>query len=155
MSRIFVMIPKSLFRLVLVLVTLTGTQAMFGATIPAGTILSVRLLNPVSSKDSPGRIFHAQLEHNITVGGKVALASGAKFSGKVVTSRRLTSSPHDLTVDLVAVQVNGQNVPVTTTGAQPLSNNVTTMGGVAVSRNSYTVASGKRMQFKLARPLAL
>ncbi len=149
------MIPKSFFILILVLATLVGTQPIFGSTIPAGTVFSVRLLNPVSSKDSPGRVFHAELEHNITVGGKIALAGGTKFSGKVITSRRLTSSPHDLTVDLVAVQVNGQNVPLTTTGPQPLSNNTTTMGGVAVSRNSYTVASGKRMQFKLARPLAL
>jgi hypothetical protein len=149
------MIPKSLFILILVLATLVGTQPIFGSTIPAGTVFSVRLLNPVSSKDSPGRVFHAELQHNITVGGKIALAGGTKFSGKVITSRRLTSSPHDLTVDLVAVQVNGQNVPLTTTGPQTLSNNVTTMGGVGISRNSYTVASGKRMQFKLARPLAL
>jgi hypothetical protein len=149
------MIPKSLFILILTLVSLAGAEPMFGATIPAGTVLNVRLLTPVSSKDSPGRVFHVQLEQNIAVGGKVALASGTKLSGKVITSRRLTSSPHELTVDLVAAQVKGHNVPITTTGPQPLSNNITTMGGVSVSRNNYTVASGKRMQFKLARPLTL
>jgi hypothetical protein len=149
------MIPKNFFRLTMMLAALAVALPIFGATIPAGTILNVRLLNPVSSKDSPGRVFHVQLEQNITVGGKVALASGTKFSGKVITSRRLTSSPHELTVDLVAAQVNGHSVPITTTGPQPLSNNITTMGGVSVSRNSYTVASGKRMQFKLTRPLTL
>ena len=149
------MIPKTLFVLIPALVMLAGTEPMFGATVPAGTVLNVRLLTPVSSKDSPGKVFHVQLEQNIAVGGKVALASGTKLAGKVITSRRLTTSPHELTVDLVAVQFNGHNMPITTTGPQPLSNNITTMGGVSVSRNSYTVASGKRMQFKLARPLTL
>jgi hypothetical protein len=72
-----------------------------------------------------------------------------------VTSRRLVRVAHDLTVDLTAFHSGGHNVPITTTGAQFLSNDIRAKGGVSIARASYTVASGKRMRFQLARPVPL
>jgi hypothetical protein len=124
------------------------------ATIPAGAILVVKTLQPISSVDAPGKPFLAQLETNVTASGKVLLPAGTKVSGKVKTSRRMTMSPHPLTVDLTDVQFGGRTVPIKTTGACQLVNFETTRG-VAVSRQSYVVASGRKMQFRLAAPLNL
>jgi hypothetical protein len=125
------------------------------ATVPAGTILVVRTLNAVSSTDAPGTRFAAKLASNVAINGKVLLPAGTKLSGKIQTSRRLASSSQRLTVDLTDVLVGGHTVPIKTSGARELSNDYKTKGGVAVSRATYTVPAGKRIEFQLAQPLNL
>jgi hypothetical protein len=123
------------------------------ATVPAGTALVVQTLQAVSSTDVQGTRFSVSLAHNVAVNGKVALPAGTKFSGKVQTSRRLASSSQRLTVDLTDLQISGRVIPIRTTGARELSNDYKTRHGVQVSRGTYTVAAGKRLEFHLARPL--
>jgi len=124
------------------------------ATIPAGTTLVVRTLEPISSDAPRGRQFLAQLETSVTVNGKVLLPAGTKVLGRVETSRRMATTSHPLTVNLTDVQLGGRNVPVKTTGACQLVN-WTTARGVAVSNQSYVVASGRKMEFRLAHSLHL
>lgn len=123
------------------------------ATVPAGTTLIVQTLDAVSSTDAPGTRFAAQLANNVAVKGKVILPAGTKVSGKIETSRRLASSSQRLTVNLTDVQAGGRVVPIKTTGARPLSNDYKTKRGIEVSRATYTVPSGKRIEFQLAQPL--
>jgi hypothetical protein len=125
------------------------------ATVPAGSILVVQTLDTVSSTDTPGTRFAAQLANNVAVKGKVVLPAGTRFSGKIETSRRMVSSTQKLTVDLTDVQVGGRTVPIKTTGARELSNNFKTRGGAGISRGAYTVTAGKRLEFQLAQPLNL
>ena len=124
------------------------------ATVPAGTTLIVQTLDAVSSTDAPGTRFAAQLANNVAVNGKVILPAGTKISGKIETSRRMVSSPQRLTVNLTEVQMGGRAVPIRTTGARPLSNEYKTKRGIEVSRASYTVPAGKRIEFQLAQPLS-
>ena len=124
------------------------------ATVPAGTVLVVRTLDAVVSTDTPGTRFAAQLANNVAVNGKVILPAGTKFSGKIVTSRRMVSSTQRLTVNLTDVQVGGRAVPIKT-AAIPLSNDYQTKRGVSVSRAAYTVPAGKQIEFQLAQPLNL
>lgn len=143
---------------VLFLVGLGGLAGLLpqnspAATVPAGTILIVQTLEAVSSTDTPGTRFAAQVANNVAVKGKVILPAGTKVSGKIATSRRLASSSQRLTVDLVDVQIGGRTVPIRTTGARPLSNEYKTKRGIEVSRASYTVPAGKRIEFQLAQPL--
>lgn len=123
------------------------------ATVPAGTTLIVQTLDAVSSTDVPGTRFAAQLANNVAVKGKVILPAGTKVSGKIQTSRRLASSSQRLTVNLTDVQAGGRAVPIRTTGARPLSNEYKTKRGIEVSRATYTVPAGKRIEFQLAQPL--
>ena len=123
------------------------------ATVPAGTTLIVQTLDAVSSTDAPGTRFAAQLVNNAVVNGKVILPAGTKVSGKIETSRRLASSSQRLTVNLTHVQAGDRSVPIKTTGARPLSNEYKTKRGIEVSRASYTVPAGKRIEFQLAQPL--
>jgi hypothetical protein len=126
------------------------------ATIPAGATLVVQTLQPISSVDAPGKPFRAQLAIPITANGKVVLPVGTELSGKVVTSRRLASSSQRLTVNLTEIQFGGRAVPIKTTGAILLENNsFKTRSGVPVSRAGYQVASGRKMEFRLAEPVNL
>jgi hypothetical protein len=126
------------------------------ATIPAGATLVVRTLQAISSIDQPGTPFAAELEKNVTANGKAVLPAGTKLSGKVATSKRTTTSSQQLTVNLASVQFGGRALPIKTTGAYQLdSTSHQTRRGVSVSRASYTVPSGRKMQFRLAEPLTL
>jgi hypothetical protein len=144
---------KFLFPVVLSLLVWLPRHDSPAATVPAGTILIVQTLNAISSIDSPGTRFAAQLANNVAVNGKVVLPAGTRLSGKIETSRRLVTSSQRLTVNLTDVQIGGHLVPLKTTGAQPLSNDYKTRRGIEVSRASYTVAAGKRIEFQLAQSL--
>jgi hypothetical protein len=126
-----------------------------GATIPAGTILTVYTLQTVSSIDMPGTPVPAQLVEPIAVTGKVVLPAGAYFSGKIITSRRLISTSDRLTVNLTAVRLGGRDIPITTTGPRLVANNFRASSDVKVSLAWDTIAAGKRLQFQLARPVVL
>ena len=126
-----------------------------GATIPAGTILTVYTLQTVSSIDMRGTPVPAQLLEPVAVNGKVVLPAGTYFSGKIITSRRLISTSDRLTVNLTGVRLGGRDIPITTTGPRLLANNFRASSDVKVSLAWDTIAAGKRLQFQLARPLVL
>jgi hypothetical protein len=131
-----------------------GVGMTSAATIPAGTTLVVRTLEAISSVDSPGTHFAAQLENNVAANGKVALHAGTKLTGRVVTARRSYTSTQRLTVDITSALVSGRTVPIKTTGAVQLDNtNFKTRHNVSVSRGSYQIAVGRIIRFHLAQPL--
>src|SRR5262249_53286270 len=84
-------------------------------TIPAGTVISVRLQNAVSSSTAtPGQRFDAILDEPLVVDGKTVAAKGAAVTGRVVAARRsghLKDSGY-LRIALATVEVNGKAVPV-------------------------------------------
>jgi hypothetical protein len=56
--------------------------------IPAGTILTVRMVDSLSSKSSQaGQSFSATLAQPVSVAGKTALPAGCKVTGTVVTAK--------------------------------------------------------------------
>jgi hypothetical protein len=128
----------------------------FGVTIPAGTPLVVRTLHGISSIDAPGTPFPARLDKNVVVNGKVVLPVGTKVSGKVATSKRTHTSSQRFSVDITDVEVGGRSLPIKTAGAVGLENNAyQTRRGVSVSKSSYQVPSGRKIEFRLAKPLNL
>jgi hypothetical protein len=86
-------------------------------TIPAGTSISVRLQNAVSSAEShAGDRFQAVLDAPIKVNGEVVAPSGATVTGRVVdaeSSGRLQHPGH-ISLALVAVSADGQSIPIAT-----------------------------------------
>jgi hypothetical protein len=144
---------KTLLFLISAALLTAGVHKSSGATAPAGTILTVRTMAAVSSVDARGKAVPFQIARPVAVDGKVAIPAGTHLSGRVVTSRRLVHSNDLLTVDLTGVHLGGRDVPIATTGPQFLSNDIKTRNNTSISRSNYTVAAGKLMQFKLARPL--
>ena len=144
-------------RLVVVSIACLTMQAAVAVTIPAGTTLVVRTLQGISSGDMAGTSIRMQLDKDIVVKGTVALPVGTKISGRVETSKRGLTRDQKLTVNITDAQVKGGKATIKTTGAVELQNPYarTTQRGVSVSRYSYQVPAGTKIQFRLAQPLQI
>ena len=124
------------------------------ATIPAGTVLMARTVEPVSSHARVGTPFKAELEQDVVIKGKVVLRAGTPVIGVVVTSLGTRPSSSALTVNLKAISINGRNVPVQTTGAYRLDR-FKTKRGVSVSGREWNFPYQTRIAFQLAQPINL
>ena len=81
-------------------------------TIPDGTQLSIRLIDPLDSeKNQVGDSFRATLNHSVIVGDKTAIPSGADIMGRVVDVKGAThfSGQSVLAVELVSVAMGGKS----------------------------------------------
>jgi hypothetical protein len=107
-------------------------------TVPAGTAVSIRLQNAISSASNrPGDEFTAVLDEPIVVDGNTVAPRGAAVQGRVVAARssgRLHNSGY-LRLALVSVDVNGKAVPVH-------SSSVFAMGGSHKNRNLALIGGG-------------
>ncbi|HST09254.1 MAG TPA: hypothetical protein VLL05_02665 [Terriglobales bacterium] len=115
------------------------TLAAAAQTIPAGTHLTIRTGQEVSSGPAKvGDRFDATLTHALVVSGKTLAKSGAPVRGKVTSAKssgRL-HAPGQLSVRLTSVQVDGKMVPISTDsyhieGKSHTKSNVTKIGGGA------------------------
>ncbi len=85
--------------------------------IPAGTVLTVKTSQALSSKTSQaGQTFLATLAQPVSVGKKRALPAGATVSGRVVTAREKgkIKGEGELSVELTSISVGGHTYPIHT-----------------------------------------
>ena len=140
-------------------VSIAAQFSASAATVPAGTNLTVRTLDTISSQDRVGKKFTAQLEQDVAVNGKAVLRAGTKVYGKVESSRALSGpQSRPLTLNLTAISSHGHEVPVVTAQAfQAESTAPTGPGGrvTIVSGSKFVFPHGSKMQFRLAQPLNL
>ena len=148
---------STFIRLVATGIACLTMQAALAVTIPPGTTLVVRTLQGISSGDMAGTSVRMQLDNDIVVKGTVALSAGTKISGRVESSKRGLTRDQKFTVNITEAQVHGRTVPIKTTGAVELQNPFarTTQRGVQVSKYSYQVPAGTKIQFRLAQPLQI
>ena len=148
---------STFIRLVAKGIACLAKQAALAVTIPAGTTLVVRTLQGISSGDMAGTSIRMQLDNEISLKGTVALPAGTKISGRVESSKRGLTRDQKLTVNITDAQVHGRTVAIKTTGAVELQNPYarTTQRGVQVSKYSYQVPAGTKIQFRLAQPLQI
>src|SRR6516162_3973407 len=86
-------------------------------TIPEGTKLDVRLLDPIgSASDTSGETFRATLDGPIVVNGVVAVQKDANLTGKVLVTRSSghLQTPAELVVTLASLEVGGKTYPILT-----------------------------------------
>jgi len=84
-------------------------------TIPAGTVVTVRTGQTLSSKTSQaGETFTATVAQPVDVGGAVVIPDGAKATGTVVTAHPLGRFKGGalLQVRLTSIEINGQEVSI-------------------------------------------
>lgn len=107
-------------------------------TVPAGTAISVRLQNAVSSASNrPGDEFAAVLDEPIVIDGRTVAPRGANLRGRVVAARssgRLHNSGY-LRLTLISLDMNGKSVPVH-------SSSLFAMGGAHKKRNLALIGGG-------------
>ena len=137
-----------------------ATQAVSSAaTIPAGTTIVVSTVDALSSHESPGRTFKTKLATDLKA-GKTVVPAGTIVYGVVETSRnpmvKTTTKP--LTVNLKSIAINGQRIPIKTTGGvspETLSAFTTQQKRTGVSVGKGIVERGTKLEFRLAQPLNL
>jgi hypothetical protein len=108
-------------------------------TIPAGTSLSIRTIDPVDSeKAQVGQVFSATLDSPVEVDGRVVIPANADVQGKVVDvkSAGKFQGASLLTLDLTEVSFNGKSYRIDTdqwseTGASRGKNTAAKVGGGA------------------------
>src|SRR3954462_11686013 len=109
-----------------------GTEA----TIPAGTHLGARTIEPVSSHERVGTHFKAELEQAVVVKGNVLVPVGTRVAGVVEASLRGRPPSDALRVNLTAILINGRSVPIQTTGGYRLDR-FRSKRGVSVSGREW------------------
>ena len=89
-------------------------------TLPAGTMLLVRMADGVSSKNKAGTTFTTKLEYNLVVDGVVAVPAGSVIYGKVRSSTQARRAFGKSTLDLRLSQmlVSGSPLPLSTSSFQ-------------------------------------
>jgi hypothetical protein len=87
-------------------------------TLPTGTMLLVRMMDSISSKNRVGSTFTTKLEYDLVVGDAVGLKGGTKMYGKVKSSTQARRAVGRSTLDIRLTQmiINGQPLPFATTG---------------------------------------
>jgi hypothetical protein len=89
----------------------------FGTRLPAGTLLTVRLIEPLSSADAHAdQAFEGVLDEDITLDGQTLLEHGTPVRGRVVESapKRSGRGPGYLRLTLTEISIDGKPKPVRT-----------------------------------------
>ena len=116
-----------------------STSVPENLTLPAGTVVNVRLQNSVSSASaSPGQTFDAVLDEPLVVQGQTVAPRGAAVTGRVVEAKasgRLHDSGY-LRLTLASITISGKSLPVETSslfakGANHNKRNGALIGGGA------------------------
>jgi hypothetical protein len=83
-------------------------------TVPVGTVLLTRTIDPVSSNDKAGKLFGLVLDGDLMVGGKVVAKAGTKLYGKVEESTQAgrVAGKADLIIGLDSIEIGGSRVAV-------------------------------------------
>jgi hypothetical protein len=85
-------------------------------TIPAGTVLTVRMESPVSSKDKEGTKFTAKLLADLMAGNTVAAKAGTTVYGEVDKSKQAgrLAGKSQLAISLTGIDMSGKVLPIMT-----------------------------------------
>jgi len=88
-----------------------------GVELPQGTVLTVRMIDPIDSEvNRIGETFRASIDEPVVVGSDQVIPRGSDVVVKLVDDKQAgkISGRTELTLDLVSVTVNGKTVDVNT-----------------------------------------
>jgi hypothetical protein len=93
-----------------------AAAAPSSVTLPYGTTLLVRMMDSVSSRNSPGANFTTKLEYNLMANGVVAAPAGTIIYGRVQSATEAGRALGRSTLDIRLAQmvVNGSPIPIAT-----------------------------------------
>jgi hypothetical protein len=161
-----------------------ASQPPQAITLPASTVLLVRMMDSVSSKSATGSKFTALLQLDLMAGDTVAVKAGTTIHGRVesATQARRVAGKSTLNIALTDVVIQGKPVPIATSnyreaGAESLRKVAggaaggAIIGGVAgsagkgaaigatvgalVKGETVTIPPGAMLEFTLRAPATL
>jgi hypothetical protein len=85
-------------------------------SIPAGTTLTVRMLDGASSNDQKGKRFTTTLETDLVVGGQMVAKAGTRIYGRVENAQKAGRFAGQSTLDLrlTEISVGASMIPIAT-----------------------------------------
>jgi len=124
------------------------------ASLPAGTLLTVRLQNPIPSDSNVKGIFSAVVDEPVVVEGTVLVARGTEVIGRVesVQSSQAQGKRCCVRLTLDSIDISGKDLPIQTSTlfAHRGSRNSRPAGGSSVPGGTR-LATGRRLTFRLAQ----
>ncbi|WP_158748934.1 BON domain-containing protein [Acidobacterium sp. S8] len=120
-------------------------------TIPAGTIIPVRITDALSSKDAQAnQTFHASLAGDLVADGMVAVSHGANIVGRIVDAKDAAHFKGSslLSIELTQIDTQSRQIPVVTEpysregNARGKNTAVKTGGGAALGAIIGALAGG-------------
>jgi hypothetical protein len=133
-----------------------AVSSLNGATLPAGTTLTVSTVSLISSQTVVGRSFEAKMGQDVSVKGNVVLKAGTKVFGKITSSRANPRKSGPLTVELSSIDIKGRRIPVKTNSVEPHGPPQTARQAHYGHTAGTTVVNPEtRLQFQLLQPVTL
>jgi hypothetical protein len=133
-----------------------AASSLNGATIPAGTTVTVSTVSLISSQTVPGRSFEAKIAQDVSVKGNIVLKAGTKTFGKITSSRANPRKSGPLTVELASIDVNGHRISIKTSTVEPTAPpQAARQARYGHTAGTTVVNPGTRLQFQLLRPVSL
>ena len=102
--------------------TVTRAISTSSITIPAGSLLQIRLTEPISTKTAkPGDQFHGTLAAAVSIGSMVAIPAGSSVLGRVVLAKAAGHfvSAAELSLELMSVRLPDPNGRAMTLESSP------------------------------------
>ncbi len=124
-------------------------------TLPAGTLLSVRLNEAISTDGlGQGSTFTARLDEPILVDGRTVLAPGANVVGRVESAQASSASDRRgyLCMTLNSIEVGGRDLSLSTS---TLFAKGTTAERLRRDKLAVRLEQGRHLTFRLTEPLSL
>jgi hypothetical protein len=118
--------------------------------LPAGTLLTVRLKNPVSAANpEAGGIFEAVVDEPVTVEGNTLVPRGASVAGRIESARpsKARGSGY-VRVTLDSIDIEGKDLHLQTSSLFARGNGA----GNGPRLNAITLEKGRRLTFRLTEP---
>ena len=129
-------------------------------TLPAGTLLTVRLQNSLSSlRVHAGEIFSAVLAEPVVIEGNTVVARGTGVSGRVESAQPSAPTRNSASLRLIldSITIKGKQWPLQT--ASLFARGSPTGGPVeapySVAPNTVRLKKGRRLTFRLTQALPL
>ena len=96
--------------------TTTSNSSNMGVTVPSGTVLTVRMIDPVDSAvNQTGEMFRATLDEPLVVSGRTIATRGANVTTKLVSVEEAgrISGRSELALILYDITINGRRYEIT------------------------------------------
>jgi hypothetical protein len=135
----------------------TGAASRDSHSLPTGTLLTVRLENPLSadSSDDAAGTFNAIVDEPVVLNGTTLVPRGANAAGRVEAARTSTVKRDRgyIRLTLATIDIAGRNLPVQTSSLFARGSFDTPNPSAASSENAVHLDKGRRLTFRLTGPV--
>ena len=130
----------------------SGLPFQDSQSIPAGTLLTVRLKGALTSAASGNDLFEATVDQPVVIDGNTILPRGTSVVGKVESARISVMKPERgyLRLALQSVRLGGVDVPV-----QTASLFARQRPSADLRAETVRLEEGRRLTFRLMEPISL